>query len=112
DDLTWVFKLRTDAMIAPNSQGVPERALDSEDVLRSWDRIADPAAGSNGFIFFNRWVDSYDAPDPETVRLVTKSPYAWADDEIGDALKGAIVPSEWREQDDGSKAGPVGARPC
>ncbi len=95
DGVTWTFKLRTDAKIAPNDKGVPERMLDSEDVVQSFKRIADKASAANGYAFFSAWVDKYDAPDKETVRLITKKPYAWVEENIGDNLKGAIVPKEW-----------------
>lgn len=110
DNVTWTFTLRDDAVIAPNAMGVPERALDSEDVIKSFDRIGSAASGSNGFGFFNRWVESYTAPDATTAQLVTKSPYAWVLDELGDALKGAIVPREWLENE-GLKGAAVGAGP-
>lgn len=95
DGVTWTFKLRTDAKIAPNDKGVPERVLDSEDVVQSFKRMADKASAANGYAFFATWVDKFDAPDKETVRLVTKKPYAWVEENLGDNLKGAIVPKEW-----------------
>ena len=95
DGVTWTFKLRTDAKIAPNDKGVPERMLDSEDVVQSFKRMADKAAAANAYAFFASWVDKFDAPDKETVRLITKKPYAWVEENIGDNLKGAIVPKEW-----------------
>ncbi len=95
DNVTWVFKLRNDVKIAPNGHSVPERVMDSEDVLKSFDRIADPKSGANGYAFFSRWVDKYDAPDATTVRIVTKKPYAWVEEVLGDNLQGAIVPKEW-----------------
>ncbi len=110
DNVTWTFTLRDDAMIAPNSQGVPERPLDAEDVVKSFDRIGSPDAGANGFGFFNRWVESYSAPDATTVQLVTRAPYAWVLDELGDALKGVIVPREWLASED-LKGTAVGAGP-
>jgi peptide/nickel transport system substrate-binding protein len=95
DNVTWVFKLRADAKIAPNAHSVPERPMDSEDVVKSWDRVADAKVGSNGYIFFSRWVDKYDAPDAQTVRIILKKPYAWVEEQVGDNLQGAIVPKEW-----------------
>ena len=95
DGVTWTFKLRTDAKIAPNDKGVPERMLDSEDVVQSFKRMADKPVAANAYAFFAAWVDKFDAPDKETVRLVTKKPYAWVEENLGDNLKGAIVPKEW-----------------
>jgi peptide/nickel transport system substrate-binding protein len=110
DQLTWVFKLRPDAKIAPNTGGVPERMLDSEDVTKSWDRVGDAKVGSNGYSFFSRWVDKYDAPDATTVRLILKKPYAWVEEQVGDNLQGAIVPREWLASAD-LKKNAVGSGP-
>lgn len=110
DKLTYVFKLRSDVKIAPNSDNVPERVLDSNDVKVSFDRIANKAIGSNGFAFFNTWVDKYDAPDKTTFRLVTKKPYSWSTNVVGNNLMGAIVPAEWLVSADIKKR-PVGAGP-
>lgn len=95
DEVTYTFKLRQNVKIAPNKYGVPERALDSDDVKISFDRMADEKSGSNAFTFFHNWVATYDAPDKETFRLVTKKPYTWTDAAIGNNLYGAIVPKEW-----------------
>ncbi len=110
DKLTWVFKLRDNVKIAPNQHDVPERPMDSEDVLKTFDRIADPKSGSNGYTFFNRWVDKYDAPDASTVRVITKKPFAWVLEVLGDNLQGAIVPKEWLASAD-LKKDAVGAGP-
>jgi len=112
DRVTWTFHLRPDAKIAPNTLGVPERALDAEDVLASFRRIADRATGATGYSFFNTWVSRFDAPDAATVRLVLKKPYAWAEEALGDALSGAIVPREWLAGSrDALKTNAVGAGP-
>jgi peptide/nickel transport system substrate-binding protein len=95
DNVTWVFKLRSDATIAPNTYGVPERAVDANDVKASFDFISDPKTGSNGFPFFAVWVDKMDVPDPQTFRLITKKPYAWTESSLGNALFTPIVPQEW-----------------
>lgn len=98
DGLTWTFRLRPDVRVAPNDRGVPERALDAEDVLASFGRMADPATGATAFPFFRQWVSTFDAPDAHTVRLVTRRPFAWTADVLGDNLQGAIVPREWLER--------------
>jgi peptide/nickel transport system substrate-binding protein len=95
DNLTWVFNLRPNVMIAANSQGVPVRALDSSDVLASWNRIKDPNSGSNGYAFASQWIDKMDTPDANTFRMVMKSPYAWTEANVGNNLIGPIVPKEW-----------------
>ncbi|MEX2447096.1 MAG: ABC transporter substrate-binding protein, partial [Dehalococcoidia bacterium] len=112
DQVTWTFNLREDARVAPNAAGVPERSLDAEDVVESFKRMADPDSGSNAYAFFANWVERFDAPDPQTVRLVTKRPYAWVEEALGDALRGAIVPREWlAEGGDALKTSAVGAGP-
>ena len=110
DKVTWTFTLRDGATITPNDRGVEERALDSDEVVKSWDRIVNVTSGANGFGFFNRWVESYDPPDATTLRLVIKTPYAWVLDELGDALKGANIPREWLGSET-PKGAAVGAGP-
>jgi peptide/nickel transport system substrate-binding protein len=110
DKVTVVFKIRDGVKISPNSVGVPERALDSDDVLKSWQRIGDAKSGSNGYGFASKWVDKMDAPDASTFRMVLKSPYAWTDAQVGNNLQGAIVPKERLAAAD-LKAKPVGAGP-
>ncbi|HKS90728.1 MAG TPA: ABC transporter substrate-binding protein [Tepidiformaceae bacterium] len=95
DNLTWVFNLRPNVMIAANTEGVPVRALDSGDVLASWNRIKDPNSGSNGYAFASQWIDKMDAPDPNTFRMIMKEPYAWTEANVGNNLIGPIVPKEW-----------------
>lgn len=97
DSVTWVFKIRPNVMVAANSQGVPVRALDSSDVLASWQRIASKASGANGYGFANQWIDHMDAPDNSTFRMIMKGPYAWTLANVGSNLNGAIVPKEWLE---------------
>ena len=94
DKLTYVFHLRPDAMIAQNSANVPVRPMDADDVVKSFDRIADKSLGTNGFSFFDQHVDKYSAVDKNTVQLVTKAPFAWTLNFIGNNLVGAIVPKE------------------
>ncbi|MGI8549267.1 MAG: ABC transporter substrate-binding protein, partial [Dehalococcoidia bacterium] len=94
DKVTYNFKLRPDAMIAQNSLNVPVRPIDADDVVKSFDRIADKSLGTNGFSFFNDHVAKYSAIDKTTVQLVTKTPYAWTLNILGNNLVGAIVPKE------------------
>jgi peptide/nickel transport system substrate-binding protein len=95
DKVTWTFNLRPDAKIAPNKYGVPERAVDANDVKATFDIVADAKSGSNGYNFFSQWVDKYDAPDAQTFRLITKKPYAFTESQLGNALLAPIVPKEW-----------------
>ena len=110
DQLTWTFKIRQGVNIAQNTKGVAVRALDSSDALASWNRIADPAAGSNGYAFTSHWVDKMDTPDPNTFRMILKKPYAWTEACVGNNLMGAIVPKEWLASPD-VKKWTVGAGP-
>ena len=95
DGITYTFNLRNNVKIQPNKYGIAERPLDSDDVKASFDRMADKKSAAGAFGFFNRWVDKYDAPDKQTVRLVMKKPYAWTEAVLGNNLYGAIVPKEW-----------------
>ena len=110
DNVTWTFKIRGDAKVAPNKYGVPERPLDAADVKASFDLYSDAKVGSNGFAFFSQWVDKMDAPDATTFRMVTKKPYAFAESSLGNALWAPIVPKEWLAKGlDQIKADSVGA---
>ncbi|HXH22563.1 MAG TPA: ABC transporter substrate-binding protein [Dehalococcoidia bacterium] len=95
DRVTTTFKIRQNVMINPNGTTVPARALDSEDVKLSFERVLNPAAASNGFSWLNEWVDKMDTPDRNTFRIVTKAPYAWVINNVGNNLYSAIVPKEW-----------------
>lgn len=110
DKITVVFKIRAGVKVAPNGANVPERALDSDDVLKSWQRIGDAKSGSNGFGFASKWIDKMDTPDASTFRMIMKSPYAWVDAQVGNNLQGAIVPKEQLASAE-LKAKPVGAGP-
>lgn len=110
DDVTMTFKLRPDVMIAPNGSGIEERALTSDDVLASWERIADVQSGSNGYVFAHKWIDSMDAPDPTTFRIKFTAPYAWGEAQVGNNLVGAIVPRELLDRED-FRTKPVGGGP-
>ncbi|MGH2602364.1 MAG: ABC transporter substrate-binding protein, partial [Dehalococcoidia bacterium] len=92
DNVTTIFKLRPDAMIAQNNLGVPVRPIDAEDVKLSFERVGNPAAASNGFSWINEWVDKFEAVDPTTFRVVTKAPYAWVLNNVGNNLYSAVVP--------------------
>ncbi|MCE7926892.1 MAG: ABC transporter substrate-binding protein [Chloroflexi bacterium CFX7] len=95
DNITWVFKLRADAKIAPNKFGIAERPLDADDVKASFDYIADKANGTNGYAPFAQYFDKWDAPDKQTFRLITKKPYAYTESVISNNLYTPILPKEW-----------------
>ena len=95
DNVTWVFKLRNDAKIAPNKYGIAERPLDAEDVKASFDYIADKANGTNAYAPFAQFFDKWDAPDKQTFRLITKRPYAYTENVVSHNLYCPILPREW-----------------
>src|SRR5262249_1782361 len=110
DKLTTIFKLRTDATIAENTRGVPVRPIEAEDAKLSFERVADPKAASNGFSWMNQWVDKMEAVDKTTFKIVTKKPYAWVLNNVGNNLYSAVVPKEWLVHAD-LKKWPVGSGP-
>jgi peptide/nickel transport system substrate-binding protein len=110
DQLTTVFTLRPDAVIAQNTQNVPIRPMDAEDVKQSFDRVLDPKVASNGYSWASTWIDKYEAVDKTTFRLTTKKPYAWLTNNVGNNLESAIVPREWLASPDIKKTA-VGSGP-
>lgn len=95
DNLSMTFKLRPDAMIQQNSLGVPVRPIDATDAKMTFDRIADPKSAANGYTWVHPWVDHTEAIDATTFKIVTKAPYAWLINGVGNNLQSAIVPREW-----------------
>ncbi len=95
DKLTWIFKIRPGVKINPNGTSVPIRDLDAQDVKASFDRVADPKLGLNGFAWMSQWVDKTDTPDNQTFRIITKTPYAFVLNQVGNNLESAIAPKEW-----------------
>ncbi len=95
DQLTWSFKIRPGVKVNPNGSTVAARDLDAEDVKANFDRVADPKAGLNGFAWMNQWVDQTDTPDKQTFRIITKQPYAFVLNNVGNNLFHAVAPKEW-----------------
>ncbi|MGH2584102.1 MAG: ABC transporter substrate-binding protein [Dehalococcoidia bacterium] len=95
DPTSWTFKLRPDVMVAANDHGIPRRPLDAEDVKVNMERWADPSTGSPGVRFARGWVERVEAPDSTTVRVITKGPYAWVLQNMGNYIFSAIAPREW-----------------
>ena len=92
DEVTYVFNIRPGVKIAPNTLGVPERDLDSEDALVSWQRIqTEPRANAAAFV--NQFIDSFAAPDPSTFIIKTNEPFAWFLSSVG-AFTSTTVPRE------------------
>jgi len=93
DELTYRFSIRRGARTPPDNPLVPEREITAEDVVATMERIRD-LPGTTGGVFIRRQVDSVTAPDPWTVVVKTKEPYAWTLDVLGSPAGGPIVPRE------------------
>ena len=109
DEVTYVFHMRPGVKIAPNSLGIPERDMDSQDAVRYFDRIkAQPDAIARKFT--EPWVDSYSAT-ADTFTFTTKGPYAYTLSTIGRALGGCIPPRETFDKNIDIKSAEAGAGP-
>ncbi len=93
DDKTYVFKIRPDVKVSPNELGVPERALDANDVVESYKRIIS-LPQSNAFAFIGKEMDTQTASaDGATYTMTTKRPYAFFRPRIGSSIN-TVVPKE------------------
>jgi ABC-type transport system substrate-binding protein len=93
DDKTYVFKMRPDVKVSPNELGVPERALDANDVVESYKRIIS-LPQSNAFAFIGKEMDTQTASaDGASYTMTTKRPYAFFRPRIGSSIN-TIVPKE------------------
>src|SRR5262249_39782889 len=95
DDTTYVFHLR---------QGVKfhnGRALVADDVKYSYERIMDPKTGSPQTWYFSA-VDTIEAPDPQTVKITMKTPFAPFLNALAQPQPGSIVPREEVEKQGGT----------
>ena len=72
----WIFHIRPGVTIAPNTLGVPERDMDAEDALVSFERIKG-LDNATAAVFVQEWFESHEAPDPQTYTVTTPTPYAW-----------------------------------
>lgn len=75
DELTWRFKIRPGVRVGPNELGVPERDIDAQDVVATFDRIKAEPRSPNG-AFAKQFVESTTAED-DSVIVKTTQPYAW-----------------------------------
>ncbi len=109
DDSTYIFKIRPGVKLAPNSLGIPERDMDSQDPQKWIERIR---AENDAILrkFTEPWLDS-SAAAADTWQFKTKGPYAYSLSTIGRALAGCIPPRETYEQKIDLKAQAVGAGP-
>ena len=106
----WIFTIRPGVKIAPNTLGIEERDLDSEDAMASYQRIKDePLANAGAFVV--PWLDSHEAPNPQTYIWKTPTPYAWFLLNIG-LFTATIPPREMLEMGaDVMRENAVGAGP-
>lgn len=110
DDTTYVFKLRPGVKIAQNQLGVPERDMDANDVVASFQRIKD-LPQSNAYAFVGQWVDSVTpSDDGQTVTIKTPKPYGYFMLRIGSAIN-LIAPKELIDDPDKMKQAAAGAGP-
>lgn len=113
DEVTYVFKIRPGVKIAPNSLGVPERDMDSQDLMVWMERINNEKDALPR-VFTEPWVDSHESTDT-TFTIKTKGPYGYFMSRLGRALGGCIPPREFYEQgislrDQGVGGGPFVVR--
>jgi peptide/nickel transport system substrate-binding protein len=97
DETTRIFNLRPGVMIPPNGLGVPERQMDAEDCVVTFQRINEtPLANSCQFVC--QYFASSEATDPMTYRVNLNTPYAWFEYNIGRAIS-TIPPRELIQND-------------
>jgi peptide/nickel transport system substrate-binding protein len=98
DEQTYIFTVRPGVRVGPNDLGVPERALEPEDVRQSMERIRTLPQAQN-YAFASQHIDTVNV-DGNRVIMRTPGPYAWFLNRIGYFLS-AIVPRELLEGDTG-----------
>ena len=81
DPLTWNFKIRKGVKVAQNTIGVPERDLNGDDVVATFERIKNEPKANNG-AFVKQNVTSV-TTSGDTVTIKTKDPYAWFLNRVG-----------------------------
>ena len=104
DDLTWEFKLREGVTFHDGS------AFDAEDVVWTLTKYSDPETGARSQASVS-WIDTVEAVDPMTVRIVSKTPFPSAMEFIAGSLP--IYPSDYAEEVgmQGFAQAPIGTGP-
>lgn len=101
EGLEHIFTIRPNVMIAPNTLGVPERALDAQDCKASYD-IIQTLDLANACQFVCQYFQNTEALENNTVFKITLSkPYAWFQVNIGRAIN-LVIPRELTEVDAGT----------
>ena len=110
DPVTYVFTLRDNVMVGPNQLGVPQRAIDGNDIKATFDRIK-KTPQSNGFAFVGDWIHNVEvSADGKTVTITTPKPYGYFFFGIGSPLN-LIAPRELFEKPDQMKSASAGGGP-
>ncbi len=91
DEVTWRFRLRPGVRIGPNDLGVPERDLDGDDVVATFERIKSLPEAPNG-AFVKEFVANVVATEG-VVTITTTKAYAWLLNRVGNYVN-AIPPRE------------------
>jgi len=93
DDVTYVFAIRPGVKVGPNPLGVPERDLNAQDIVTSYERIKS-LPQSNAYAFIGQWLTAQEASaDGMTYTATMKGPYAFFRNRIGSPIN-MIAPSE------------------
>jgi peptide/nickel transport system substrate-binding protein len=70
DDVTYIYDVREDAVISANPYGVPERPMNVDDIIATFDRLrADPTLNAHNYA--NVETASYSAVDTSHVQFVS-----------------------------------------
>ncbi|MBI5289795.1 MAG: ABC transporter substrate-binding protein [Chloroflexi bacterium] len=91
DDVTWIFKIRPGVRIGPNDLGVPERDLDGDDAVATFERIKAIPEAPNG-AFVKEFLAGVTAGGG-AMTLTTTKPYAWLLSRVGNFVN-TIPPRE------------------
>ena len=105
DNLTYIFKMRQGIRFQ-DLPPVNGRAVDASDVVYSFDRITSVSPEP----LWTQYAESKSAPDPATVQVRLKQPYAYTVEDMG-SPKAAIVPKEAVEQFGDLKTNGIGSGP-
>ncbi|HET6615304.1 MAG TPA: ABC transporter substrate-binding protein [Dehalococcoidia bacterium] len=93
DDTKYVFAIRPGVKVGPNPLGVPERDLNAQDVVTSYERIKS-LPQSNAYAFIGKWLAAQEASaDGMTYTFTATGPYAFFRNRIGSPIN-MVAPVE------------------
>ncbi len=110
DEVTYRLPLRRGVKTPPDGPLVPELEITSEDVIATLERMRDLPGSTQG-AFMRQRVESFEAPDPWTVVVKTRDPYAWTLDSLGSPAGGCIIPRDLVEAGTDLRTQGAGAGP-